>query len=107
MMFILFCISANLMQLLQEVDRKTALQLLSEGCGKQLVPNIAQSVHNFRSKVAQSVHDFRPKVAKVNDFKEFGIDGLHTKFDELSFNGIGKDSGYGDTRQATGNPWQV
>ena len=81
---------------LQEVDRKTALQLLSEGCGKQLAPNIAQSVH-----------DFRPRVAKVDDFKEFGNDKLHTKLDQLSMNGIGKDSGYGDSRQAMGYPWQV
>ena len=78
------------------MDRKTALQLLSEGCGKQLAPNIAQSVH-----------DFRPRVAKVDDFKEFGNDKLHTKLDQLSMNGIGKDSGYGDSRQAMGYPWQV
>jgi len=90
----------------QEVDRKTALQLLSEGCAKQLVPNIAQSVH-----------DFRPRVAKVNDctlvyFKDIGkeaatLNGLHTKTDQLSFNGISKDSGYGDSRQAMGYPWQT
>merc|ERR1719275_182643 len=83
----------------QEVDRKTALQLLSEGCGKQLAPNIAQSVH-----------DFRPRVAKVNDrtlvdFNFVGNEpaipnGLYTKLDQLSYNGIGKDSGYGDSRQA-------
>jgi len=88
----------------QEVDRKTALQLLSEGCGKQLAPNIAQSVH-----------DFRPRVAKVNDctlvdFDDIGneattLNGLHTKLDQLSFNGVGKDSGYGDSRQAMGYPW--
>jgi len=90
----------------QEVDRKTALQLLSEGCGKQLAPNIAQSVH-----------DFRPRVAKVNDrtlvdFNDVGNEpatpnGLYTKLDQLSFNGIGKDSGYGDSRQAMGYPWQT
>jgi len=88
----------------QEVDRKTALQLLSEGCGKQLAPNIAQSVH-----------DFRPRVTKVNDctlvdFDDIGneattLNGLHTKLDQLSFNGVGKDSGYGDSRQAMGYPW--
>ena len=88
------------------MDRKTALQLLNEGCGKQLAPNIAQSVH-----------DFRPRVARVSDhslvdFKDFGneattLDGLHANLDQLSFNGIGKDSGYGDSRQAMGYPWQV
>ena len=90
----------------QEVDRKTALQLLSEGCGKQLAPNIAQSVH-----------DFRPRVAKVNDrtlvdFNDVGNEpatpnGLYTKLDQLSFNGIGKDSGYGDSRQTMGYPWHT
>merc|ERR1719391_1620360 len=70
----------------QEVDRKTALQLLSEGCGKQLAPNIAQSVHDFRPRVANKVHECN----LVGDF-----------------NGIGKDSGFGDSRQAIGYPWQT
>ena len=79
---------------------------MSEGCGKQLAPNIAQSVH-----------DFRPRVVKVNDctlvdFQDFGNEAstpnvLQTKLDQLSFNGIGKDSGFGDSRQAMGYPWQT
>jgi len=93
----------------QEVDRKTALQLLSEGCGKQLTPNIAQSVHDFRPRVANKVNDS----TLVGDFKDFGneappsLNGLQTKLDQLSFNGIGKDSGFGDSRQAMGYPWQI
>merc|ERR1719391_1229878 len=93
----------------QEVDRKTALQLLSEGCGKQLAPNIAQSVHDFRPRVANKVHECN----LVGDFKGFGneapptLAGMQTKLDQLSFNGIGKDSGFGDSRQAIGYPWQT
>ena len=83
------------------MDRKTAFQLLSEGCGKQLAPNIAQSVH-----------DFRPRGSKGNDcalvnFEDFGLEaatlnGLPTKLDQLSSDGIGKDSGYGGSRLLRG-----
>ena len=83
------------------MDRKTAFQLLSEGCGKQLAPNIAQSVH-----------DFRPRGSKGNDcalvnFEDFGLEtaalnGLPTKLDQLSSDGIGKDSGYGGSRPLRG-----
>jgi len=90
----------------QEVDRKTALQLLSEGCGKQLAPNIPQSVH-----------DFRPSAAKANEctlvnFKDFGneggvLSGLQTKLDQLSANGLSKDSGYDVSRQGRSCSWQT
>ena len=49
----------------------------------------------------------------VGDFKDFGkeapptLAGMQTKLDQLSFNGIGKDSGFGDSRQAIGYPWQT
>merc|ERR1712192_136240 len=88
------------------VDRKTALQLLSEGCGKQLAPTIPQSVH-----------DFRPSAAKANECtfvncKDFGnedvsLGGLQTKLDQLASSGIGKDSGYGDSRRGRGCSWQA
>merc|ERR1719391_308505 len=87
----------------QEVDRKTALQLLSEGCGKQLAPNIAQSVHDFRPRVANKVHECN----LVGNEAPPTLAGMQTKLDQLSFNGIGKDSGFGDSRQAIGYPWQT
>ena len=65
--------------------------------------------------IAQSVHDFRPRVAKANErnFNDVGneaatLNELNTKLDQLSLNGTGKDSGYGDFRQAMiGYPWQT
>ena len=80
----------------QEVDRKTALQLLSEGCGKQLAPTIPQSVHDFRPSAAKAnecsfvnCKDFANKVASLG--------GLQIKLDQLSSNGVGNDSGCGDS----------
>ena len=49
----------------------------------------------------------------VGDFKDFGneapstLAAMQTKLDQLSFNGIGKDSGFGDSRPAIGYPWQT
>ena len=89
---------------MQEVDRKTALQLLSEGCGKQLAPNIPQSVHNFRPSAAKANES---TLVTSKDFgnKDVSLSGLQTKLNQLALDG--KDSGYGDSRLGRGCSWQT
>jgi len=81
----------------QEVDRKTALQLLSEGVGKQLGPNLAQSIHDFRPRAPEA----EDHIAHTLRFKELGYNtaALPTKNPKPSSSSFSKDSGFGDASQ--------